>query len=40
MIFAEPEYEGDYSVFHEVLAMLVSASFSNLGSGLQGNSWV
>jgi hypothetical protein len=40
MIFAELEYEEDYSVFHEALAAFVIAHFSNVESGLQGDSWI
>jgi hypothetical protein len=40
MIFAELEYEGDYSVFHETLITFVNAHFSNVESGHQGDSWI
>jgi hypothetical protein len=40
MIFAELDYDGDYSAFHEELAAFVNAHFSNVESGLQGDSWI
>lgn len=40
MIFAELEYEQDYSAFHEELVAFLNRSFSNVQSGLQGDSWI
>ena len=40
MIFAELEYEQDYSEFHSELVGFIEASFSNVEHGLQGDSWI
>lgn len=40
MIFAELEYEQDYSALHDELVAFLNRSFSNVQSGLQGDSWI
>ena len=40
MIFAEMEYPEDYSEIHEELVNYIKASFSQVESGLQGDSWI
>jgi hypothetical protein len=40
MIFAELQYDSCYSEVHALLVALLAANFSNLQSGLQGDSWV
>ena len=39
MIFAEMDYEDDYSEFHQELYLYLSANFSEIKCGLQGDSW-
>jgi len=38
MIFAQMEYEKEYSEFHDELVALIKSEFSNLEYGLQGDS--
>jgi hypothetical protein len=40
MIFAEMEYPEHYSELHVELAGFIARNFSNVESGLQGDSWV
>ncbi|WP_189454343.1 hypothetical protein [Cognatilysobacter bugurensis] len=40
MVFAELHYEQHYSVEHEGIASVLSRSFPNVRSGLQGDSWI
>ena len=40
MVFAEFDYQKDYSEFHSELLTFVSRHFSRVQSGLQGDSWV
>ena len=40
MIFAEMEYQSDYSEFHLELVTFIESNFSNVKSGLQGDSWI
>jgi superoxide dismutase len=40
MIFAEMQYKEDYSVIHAELVNLIQSNFSNVQSGLQGDSWI
>ena len=40
MIFAEMEYQEHYSDFHAELVAFVAAHFSQVQSGLQGDSWI
>lgn len=40
MIFAELEYQPTYSSFHPELRDFLSAHFSQVESGLQGDSWI
>lgn len=40
VIFAEMEYEGHYSEFHEELVKFINSKYSRIESGLQGDSWV
>ena len=39
MIFAEIEYQDEYWDFHKELLAFLSEHFSQLKSGLQGDSW-
>lgn len=40
MIFAELEYPGRYEDFHHELLAFVRGRFSEVESGLQGDSWI
>ena len=40
MIFATLNYKGDYSAKHRLLVKQLSAQFSDLQEGLQGDSWI
>lgn len=40
MIFAEIQNELEYSEFHSELVAFISASFTGVKSGLQGDSWI
>lgn len=40
MIFAEIEYQKHYSDFHAELLAFVGKHFSQVQSGLQGDSWI
>src|SRR5947209_7469563 len=40
MVFAEMVYQKHYSDFHAELVAFVGRTFSNVQSGLQGDSWV
>jgi hypothetical protein len=40
MIFAEMTYDEHYSDFHHELLAWVQRQFSNVQSGLQGDSWI
>jgi len=40
MIFAEMEYQKHYSDFHAELLAFVGRHFSQVQSGLQGDSWI
>lgn len=40
MIFAELVYEADYSEVHSELVGFVNAHFSQVKSGIQGDSWI
>jgi hypothetical protein len=40
MIFAEMEYEKEYSEFHGELVDFIEDWFSDVKSGLQGDSWI
>lgn len=40
MIFAEMEYQSKYREFHAELLAFISTHFSQVKSGLQGDSWV
>src|SRR4051812_36231740 len=40
MIFAEMEYQTHYSDFHAELLAFVGKRFSQVQSGLQGDSWI
>jgi hypothetical protein len=40
MIFAEMEYQKDYCDFHAELLAFIDAHFSQVQSGLQGDSWI
>ena len=40
MIFAELAYDKRYSDFHSELLVCLRSDFSNLQSGLQGDSWI
>ena len=40
MIFAELQYEQDYSDFHDELTEYLKSFFSEIESGLQGDSWI
>jgi hypothetical protein len=40
MIFAEIGYQGHYSDFHAELLAIVGKHFSQVQSGLQGDSWI
>ncbi len=40
MIFAELQYDKDYSEFHSELLSFIKANFANVESGLQGDSWI
>jgi hypothetical protein len=40
MIFAELDYPGTYSDFHHELVVFVAQHFSQVKSGLQGDSWI
>lgn len=40
MIFADMEYQSDYSDFHSELVTFIESNFSNVESGLQGDSWI
>lgn len=40
MIFAEIEYQKPYSDFHAELLAFVGKHFSQVQSGLQGDSWI
>ena len=40
MIFEEMQYQSHYSDFHSELVEFISANFSNVESGLQGDSWI
>ena len=40
MVFAEMEYQKHYSDFHAELLGFISNHFSQVESGLQGDSWI
>ena len=40
MVFAEMEYQKHYSDFHPELLGFISKHFSQVQSGLQGDSWI
>jgi len=40
MIFAEMEYQKHYSDFHAELLAFIGRHFSQVQSGLQGDSWI
>jgi len=40
MVFAEMEYQKHYSDFHAELLAFVGRHFSQVQSGLQGDSWI
>lgn len=40
MIFAEMEYQKHYSEFHAELVAFIARHFSQVKSGLQGDSWI
>ena len=40
MIFADMEYQSDYSDFHSELVTFIEHNFSNIKSGLQCDSWI
>jgi hypothetical protein len=40
MIFAELQYQNDYREIHAELLALLDAHFSQVRSGLQGDSWI
>ena len=40
MIFADLEYDEHYSEFHAKLVAVIESRFSDVRSGLQGDSWV
>ncbi len=40
MIFAEIQYKEDYSAIHTKLVNFIQSNFSNVQSGLQGDSWI
>ena len=40
MIFAEMKYQKHYSDFHTELLAFISRHFSQVQSGLQGDSWI
>ncbi len=40
MIFAEMQYEKDYSEFHNELVEFIRINFSEVKCGLQGDSWI
>jgi hypothetical protein len=40
MIFAEMEYEQEYSEFHDELVIFIKAQFPKIEYGLQGDSWI
>ena len=40
MIFAEMEYEKEYSEFHDELVSFIESEFYNIEHGLQGDSWI
>ena len=40
MIFADMQYQNDYSDFHAELVEFIKSNFSKVESGLQGDSWI
>jgi len=40
MIFADMEYQNEYSDFHSELVVFIESNFSMVKSGLQGDSWI
>ena len=40
MIFADLEYEAEYGEVHSELVSFVNSHFSQVQSGLQGDSWI
>ncbi len=40
MVFAEMEYQKDYSDFHAELLTFIREHFSQVQAGLQGDSWI
>ena len=40
MIFAEMEYQKDYCDFHAELLAFIGVHFSQVKSGIQGDSWI
>jgi hypothetical protein len=40
MTFAELEYDSHYSDMHDVLLTLMKEHFTDIRSGLQGDSWI